>query len=563
MRLDRRGVLGLGVIAAAGPALAMPMAPLPRRLEIGDVSPGFRGAVAAIADHAAADLIANGFPGMAIAVRSASGETARLAIGHAWLAPPQPLGAVALFQIGSISKSLVAMTLFTLAGQGKLDLDASALSVVPELPLAEPSVTIAQLLSHSAGLPDNAPPFAAVPGGRLWSATPPGQHFSYSNAGYDMLAFVVERVSGLRYDRALKALVLAPLGMASAEPVIRSEDRGRYAQGYVPFAADRAWFAGGQLAEGPWLDIDRAAGSVAMTSADMLAYLAFAARLARGDGAPLFGPALAKRFVTPTIGTDEFGPGGHYGNGLATIDLAGSPLLFHTGGMLLFSSAVGIDRASGAGVFASVNVAGSSYRPRAVVKHGVALLRAVAAGQPLPPAPAFDAGLKVDHGGDFAGTFIGPAGDRLVVTVAGDGLALDGGGRLKPLGSSSFVAELPPRARHALEFAGTSGRRDRLWWGATLYGRDAPVAQPAAPAALAALAGVYTANDPWIGGTEIIARGETLVVEGAGEIRAAPDGSWRFADPAQVTDRLWFEHPVAGRPERLNLSGQLMDRLRT
>ena len=176
----------------------------------------------------------------------------------------------------------------------------------------------------------------------------------------------------------------------------------------MPFAGDRPWFARGALAEGPWLDIDRSAGSVAMAAADMAAYLGFVARLARGDGAPLFGPELAKRFVTPAIATDEFGPGGHYGNGLATIDVEGAPVLFHTGGMLLFSSAVAVDRASGAGVFASVNFAGTSYRPRIVAKHGVAVLRAAAAGRALPPPPPFDAGLAVEKAGEFAGRFVGP-----------------------------------------------------------------------------------------------------------------------------------------------------------
>ena len=562
MHYNRRGMLGLVAAAAAGPALALPAGRLPRRIEAVGGSPAFQAAVAAIADHAAADLSANGFPGMAVAIRSATGETARLAIGYSRLGEPEPLTTDRLFQIGSITKSLVAMALFTLAARGRLDLDAPAVAVVPELPLADRSVTIAQLLAHSAGLPHDAPTFPGTPG-ELWqSATPPGRQFSYSNTGFAMLGFVVERASGLRYDRALRDLVLLPLGMVTAEPVIRTADRARYAQGYVPFPGDRPWFAGASLGEGAWLDIDTGAGSVAMTSADMLRYLGFVAALGRGQGAPLFPDALARRFVTPAIATDELGPGGHYGNGLATLDLDGAPILYHTGGMLLFSSAVAVDRASGAGVFCSVNFAGTDYRPRNVAKHGVALLRAAAAGKLLPPPLPFDDGLKVDHAADFAGSFVGPAGDRLEIMVAGTGLALAGGGRLKPSGEGSFVPELPPRALHALDFVAAPGRRDRLWWGDRLYGRDGPVPQPPIPPALAALAGDYGSNDPWVGGATVLARGGTLVVEGGGEIRAAADGTWRFVAAEQGAEWLRFAWPVAGRPEQLYVSGQQLNRLR-
>ena len=93
-------------------------------------------------------------------------------------------------------------------------------------------------------------------------------------------------------------------------------------------------------------------------------------------------------------------------------------------------------------------------------------------------------------------------------------------------------------------------------------GAGPPVAQPAVPGPVAALAGTYGSDDGWIGGTTVIARGGTLVCEGAGEIRPTPDGSWRFVKAELVTDRLWFEHPVAGRPQRLNWSGQPMERLR-
>ncbi len=560
MLLNRRmwlGGMGLAAGAIAVPALGRVSA---ATIVAPGATPAFRSVLDALADFAAADLAAQGYPGMTVAVRAADGQTATLALGLSELEARRPVRPEQLFQIGSISKSLVAMALFALSGQSKLDLDAPMVSIVPELWLADRSITVAQILAHSAGLPDNAPIFPDVPGGLLWSATPPGAHFSYSNAGYDMLAFVVERVSGLRYDRALRALVLKPLGMTGAEPTIRSADRARYARGYVPFRGDAAWFPAAPLAEGAWLDIDRAAGSVAATSADMLRYIAFLGRLAKGQGAPLFPDALAQRFATPVIETADFGKGARYANGLATVDVDGAPTFHHTGGMIMFSSAVYVDRASGAGVFASVNIGQTGYRPRAVASHGVRLLRALAAGAALPAPPPLVTAPPIVHAADFAGRYVGPAGDAVVFEVTPTGLALLAGGtrgRIKAAGESSFVTDHAGYETHIFEFAAATGRRDRLWYGDTLYGRDAALPQPCSNPAIAGLAGIYLSNDPWVGGLSVVARGDALVMEGAGPLTHHADGSWRFADPLSC-ERVWFDHSIAGRTQRTNLSGSTM-----
>ncbi len=555
MQITRR--TWLGGMAVTGAAVALP----PGRVAAASIAaPGatlaFRAVLDALARFAAADLEAQGFPGMTLAVRAGDGQTGTIAVGDA-VTGREAVRADHLFQIGSISKSLAAMALYALAGQGRVDLDAPAVSIVPELWLEDDRITLTQLMAHSAGLPDDAPFFPDVPGGRLWSATSPGSHFSYSNAGYDMLALVVERVSGLRYDRALSALVLHPLGMTGAEPVIRTADRSRYARGYVSFPGDTTWFPQSPLAEGPWLDMDRAAGSVAATSGAMLSYIGFLGGLAQGHGGPLFPAALAAQFATPLIATNDFGKGARYGAGLATVDVDGEPTFHHTGGMLLFSSAVYVDRATGAGVFASVNIGGTGYRPRAVAQYGVRLLRASARGQALPaPLPIVPV-APINLATDFAGRFVGPAGDAIVVVADGTALSLVDGtrrGRVKATSDGSFASDLPGRHRYSLDFVAARGPRNRLWFGDTLYGRDTAVAQPPARPELAAIAGDYTSNDPWIGSASVCARGDTLVVDGTGPIRRAADGSWRFADP-QSCERLWFDRPVAGRPQRLVFSG--------
>ena len=557
MFINRRGWLG-GLGAAVAVPAAARTTNLPSHVVTAGATPAFAAATEALARFARAELTAQGFPGMTVALRSADGQAATIHAGYADLTARTPVGPADLFQIGSISKSLVAMACYVLAGQGKLDLDAPAVRYVPELPLADRSITIVQLLAHTAGLPGNAPPFASVPGGLLWSATAPGARYSYSNSGYDMLAHIIEAASGERFDITLTRLVLQPLGMAGAEAVIRTSDRARSARGYQAVRGDLASFPDSPLGE-VWLDVDRAAGSVASTAAGMLPYLAFLARVAKGDGAPLFGPTLAKRFVAPVIVAPDYGPGGAYGAGLQHYDIEGSPTLFHTGGMIAFSSAMGVDRASGAGCFASVNIRARGYRPRTTVRYGIALMRALNEGKALPPAPAIVAVPPVEDAARYAGRWVGPKGD--VIVVGPDALTLTADGRRARLvqgGANRLVSDHP--AGIGLDFEGAAmGPFARAWHRDVLYGRDAALPQPPVPPRLAALAGVYRSNDPWTGESEVFARGDGLVIDRAsGALVPHADGSWRFADPKAVTERVWFEAPVRGRPQRLNLSGEML-----
>ena len=110
-----------------------------------------------------------------------------------------------------------------------LDLDAPIVEWVPEFTLADgraAEVTARQLLTHSSGLPDVAdygwhdPQLGdealselarSMAGWRLKSE--PGEKFSYSNAGFDLLGLLLSRATGTTFERAVHQHVLAPLGM--------------------------------------------------------------------------------------------------------------------------------------------------------------------------------------------------------------------------------------------------------------------------------------------------------------------------------------------------------------
>ncbi len=131
-----------------------------------------------------------------------------------------------LFVIGSVTKSFTALAVMQLAEAGTVRLDAPVVGYLPYFHTGNRAVsdtiTVAQLLSQTSGLPTAAgeDPFrrpettlhAQVLALRDVTAGTPGA-FTYSNANYEVLGELVDRVSGQSYAAYLQAHVLRPLDM--------------------------------------------------------------------------------------------------------------------------------------------------------------------------------------------------------------------------------------------------------------------------------------------------------------------------------------------------------------
>src|SRR5262249_834109 len=147
------------------------------------------------------------------------------------------------FAIGSMTKAFTAAALLQLEEAGRLSMNDTLAAHFPGLPRHLRTLTLHQLLKHTAGLPDyvgsdeesamRAPkrPERPLPdwlGPRDLRFTP-GRKFEYSNSGYALLGFVIERTSGLGYEAYLRRHILTPLGMHSTRV-----DRNRYRHGDPP-----------------------------------------------------------------------------------------------------------------------------------------------------------------------------------------------------------------------------------------------------------------------------------------------------------------------------------------
>jgi CubicO group peptidase (beta-lactamase class C family) len=136
-------------------------------------------------------------------------------------------------RVASISKVATALSLIQLAEQGRIDLDSDA-SPWLGFDLRHPGfpnspITPRMILSHTSGVRDAddyrgligldlsnylVPTGSKFAGGKHWAKQDlPLGHFAYSNFGMGLIAQMVERITGQRFDLAAKALVFDPLGI--------------------------------------------------------------------------------------------------------------------------------------------------------------------------------------------------------------------------------------------------------------------------------------------------------------------------------------------------------------
>jgi CubicO group peptidase (beta-lactamase class C family) len=143
-----------------------------------------------------------------------------------------------VFEIGSITKQVSATAVMMLVEEGKLGLDDSLSRYLNGLPEAWSGIRLRHLLTHTSGLHDwegdttfslrreyTAPEFIAIVA-RHPLDFPPGSRWSYTNSAYPLVGQVIEKVSGVPYERFVTERIFKPAGM--------TETRFRHAAEIVP-----------------------------------------------------------------------------------------------------------------------------------------------------------------------------------------------------------------------------------------------------------------------------------------------------------------------------------------
>lgn len=157
-------------------------------------------------------------PGIQVATISRGRISSVQSFGVRDAAGGAPVTADTVFEAASLGKPLFAYGVLRLVSAGRMDLDAPVGRYLPGLEEAAAVLTARQLLSHTAGLPNEG-------GGKAGFAPDPGlaQRFSYSGEGYRLLQMAVERITGKPLNDYMKGAVFEPLGMANSSYVWRDD----------------------------------------------------------------------------------------------------------------------------------------------------------------------------------------------------------------------------------------------------------------------------------------------------------------------------------------------------
>lgn len=167
-------------------------------------------------------------PGVSIAVASHGKILYSKGYGMSDLENSVPVTTKTKFRLASISKPVTAAAVMQLVEQGKIALDSSIQTYLPSFPQKPWPVTIRQLLGHLGGIRH----YRGVTEERRIGTTPykdledalsifsedtlmmcPGDHFSYTTFGYNLLGVAVEKASGTPYGQYITEHIFFPAGM--------------------------------------------------------------------------------------------------------------------------------------------------------------------------------------------------------------------------------------------------------------------------------------------------------------------------------------------------------------
>ena len=209
-------------------------------------------AIDAFSRQIAADVEADGIGGITAAVFK--GDQVLWAQGFGWADPANrvPAGVRTIYRTGSISKSITAILMADLAEEGTVGFDDAVVDHLPEAagfgdpPTGMEPITLRQLASHTAGLirePElegaAAGPIedwgykilASIPHTRFY--TMPGTQYQYSNIGYGVLGYALQRAAGTSFVDLVEDRLFEPLGMRSSTFIVGPELWRRVAVGFA------------------------------------------------------------------------------------------------------------------------------------------------------------------------------------------------------------------------------------------------------------------------------------------------------------------------------------------
>ena len=248
-----------------------------------------------------------------------------------WNIPNTP---TAKFRLGSITKQFTAASILLLEERDKLKIDDPISKYLSDAPPAWQKMTIYNVLTHTSGIPS----FTGFPdyNATEWKDTTPaelvarfrdkpldfepGSKFFYSNSGYVLLGYLIEKISGQTYADFLQQNIFTPLGMADTGIDSNAAILPKRAQGYSPSPS------GARHAGYISMTIPFSAGALYSTTGDLLKW-------EQGlFGGKILSPSSLAKMTTPFKE--------NYAMGLTVVTRDGHKRIAHGGGIEGFNTAL-------------------------------------------------------------------------------------------------------------------------------------------------------------------------------------------------------------------------------
>ncbi|HEY7291866.1 MAG TPA: serine hydrolase [Vicinamibacterales bacterium] len=236
------------------------------------------------------------------------------------------------FRLGSLTKQFTSTSILLLEERGKLKIEDPVRTYLPDAPETWDRITLFNLLTHTSGIPNytNLPEFKTL---QAAETTPektialvrdkpldfaPGEKMLYSNTGYVVLGAVIEKVSGVSYEKFVQDNIFTPLAMKDSGYDSNSAVIKRRAAGYAPSSSG--------FLNAPYIDmtVPYAAGALYSTTEDLLRWEQAL------FGGKLLSAASLKKMTTPFKGD--------YALGVTVTKADGRTVVAHNGGINGFNT---------------------------------------------------------------------------------------------------------------------------------------------------------------------------------------------------------------------------------
>jgi CubicO group peptidase (beta-lactamase class C family) len=238
------------------------------------------------------------------------------------------------FRLGSVTKQFTAASILLLEERGKLSVNDPVKKYLADAPAAWEKITIFHLLTHTSGIPD----FTSLPDYAKLEPFPttaekvvarfrdkplefePGDKWKYSNSGYALLTYLLEKISGGSYETFVTENIFTPLGMKDSGYDSNSAVIPHRASGYV-YAAGKKQFENAGFVH---MTVPQGAGALYSTTEDLLKWEQAL------FGGKLLKPASLEKMTTPFKD--------NYAFGLQVDTAGGHKVIEHSGGIEGFNT---------------------------------------------------------------------------------------------------------------------------------------------------------------------------------------------------------------------------------